>query len=147
MKTMTSEKSIKSEIFKIKIGTLNKKNPTTMYVEAGTYITPKDTTTNYKNEIADIDKQLKIKTKKIFENTSIVENDFILVTDVAVSRLSPERGTHYTIQVHFRPEKTTLTSKTAFKDICNDMQLCCDECFSEYVNIISEHGFVCNKTK
>ena len=39
-KNICSEVTLENPYFKLKIGTINKKNPTTFYVEGGTFITP-----------------------------------------------------------------------------------------------------------
>ena len=39
-KSICSEIPLENPYFKLKIGTINKKKPTTFYVEGGTFITP-----------------------------------------------------------------------------------------------------------
>ena len=147
MKPIMSEKSIKSDFFKIKLGTLDKKNPSTMYLEAGTYITPVSEIESYKSEIIAIEKEMKLKTRELFNLLSAIDKDFILVTDVAISRLSPERGTHYTVQVHFKPARYQLEMKKTFKQLCTEFVKQYGAALPSYREIIENHGFRCHKSK
>ena len=55
MKSICSEVSLENPYFKLKIGTINKKKPTTFYVEGGTFITPvedEDDDRSYKEKMA-----------------------------------------------------------------------------------------------
>lgn len=148
MKTITSEKTIKSKDFKIKIGTLNKKNPVTMYLEAGTYIKPKEELESYKSEIVEIEKEMKLLAKKAISQLPAIEKDFILVTDVAINRIDKTRGTHYTIQFHFRPKLTDVTIlHRTFNQICDNFIERYSGIFPMFKDIIDQHGFECSKTK
>ena len=148
MKTITSERTIKSKDFKIKIGTLNKKTPLTMYLEAGTYIRSTDDDDNYKSKIYNIEKEMKLLTKQLIRSVPIITEEFILVTDVAINRIDKERGTHYTIQLHFKPHPSdVLTKHKTFKDISDDFIKCYEQTFPKYRDIITKYGFSCSKTK
>jgi len=147
MKTIMSEKSVDSNFFKIKIGTLDKKNPTTMYLDAGTYITPNDYKDNYKNDIVSIEKQMKLKLKEMFKTLPAIKDDFLLVTDVAVNRISPERGTHLTVQLFFKPADYQLELKKSFKQLCDEYIQQYGKCLPVYRQIIEDQGFSCSKTK
>lgn len=147
MKTIMSEKKIDSNFFKIKLGTLDKKNPTTLYIDAGTYIKPSTHKDNYKSDIINIEKSLKLQTKQIFKTIPGIKDDFILVTDISVSRISPERNTHFTVQVYFKPDTDEFETKKTFKELCKDYIQQYSECFNIYRQIIEEYGFTCSKTK
>lgn len=144
MKTITSEKRINSNSFKIKIGTLDKKNPTTMYIDAGTYILPKEEKESYKHDIASLERHLRTLTRNTFKAIDSVSDDFLLVTDVALSRISTERTTHFTIQLYFNPIKE---DKTTFSQLCKQYTSLGRKYFSSYKEIFENHGFFCQKTK
>ena len=143
MKTITSERTIKAKDFKIKIGTLNKKNPTTMYLEAGTYIKAIDDDDSYKSKIYNIEKEMKLLTKSIIRTNPVIDDDFILVTEVALNRIDKERGTHYTIQLHFKPH----VNNRSFKELSDEFVNSYESSFPEYQKIITKYGFACSKTK
>jgi len=147
MKTIMSEKKVDSNFFKIKLGTLDKKNPTTMYVDAGTYITPTVEKDDYKNDIVSIEKEMKLKLKDMLKNSPTIKDDFILVTDVAIGRISKERGTHFTVQVYFKPSDNEFQQKKTFKQLCKEYMNEYAEKLPSYRQIIEDHGFSCNKTK
>ena len=143
-----SEKSLNTKNFKIKVGTLNKKFPVAMYLEAGTYIRPTEELTSYKSNIVDIEKEMKLQAKKVIESNPQIDKDFILVTDVAVNRIDKCRGTHYTIQFHFKPKLTDITEKhKTFSQIADEFIDNYKDSFNLFSDIITSHGFQCSKTK
>lgn len=142
-----SEKKIESNFFKIKLGTLDKKNPTTMYLDAGTYIRPCDEKDDYKSDIINIEKEMKLRVKEMFRTLPTIKDDFLLVTDVAVGRISPERGTHFTIQVYFKPADYQIELKKPFKQLCKEYIQQYGRCLPTYRQIIERYGFTCSKTK
>ena len=143
-----SEKSVKAKNFKIKIGTLNKKYPSTMYLEAGTYIKPIAEEDSYKSHIVDIEKEMKLQAKDIVNLLPAIEKDFILVTDVAINRIDKSRKTHYTIQFHFKPNKSDIVDfHKTFSQLASEFITRYGQTFQSFEDIITRHGFVCSKTK
>ena len=147
MKTITSERNIESNFFKIKIGTLDKKNPSTMYVDAGTYITPNREKDSYKSDILSIEKKMKQLTGELLSSKTFIQDNFMFVTDVAINRISPERGTHFTIQVYFKPSKNDIALKKNFGQLCKEYIKQYRDSLPLYQKIIESHGFSCSKTK
>lgn len=148
MKAITSEKTIKSKYFKIKIGTLNKKMPTTMYLEAGTYIKPNKQLSSYKSEIINLEKDLKLRVKEIINKLPAIEKDFILITDVAIDRIDVSRGTHYTIEFSFMPKPNEiLDMHKTFGQLADEFVEKYENFFPMFHKIIQSHGFTCSKTK
>jgi hypothetical protein len=148
MKSITSEIPVKANNFKIKVGTLNKKCPKTMYLEAGTYIKPTEESESYKSQIINIEKAMKLKTKEIIAMLPSIEKDFILVTDVAIGRISMNKGTHYTIQFHFRPiEKNITELNKTFGELAEEFINRYGPFFKQFEDIINSYGFTCSKTK
>lgn len=148
MKSIMSEKTIKSKNFKIKIGTLNKKRPSTMYLEAGTYIKPTAVSESYKSHIVEIEKEMKLKAKEVIKTLPWIEKDFLLITDVAVNRIDTARKTHYTVQFYFKPNQHEIVDfHKTFNQLADEFVLKYGETFPTFQDIITTHGFVCSKTK
>ena len=59
LKTINSEKTFPDSNFKVKIGTTNKKNPETVYIELGTYVKPTKLMELYKEYINIFNKKTK----------------------------------------------------------------------------------------
>ena len=144
VKSITSERKIESDAFKIKIGTLDKKNPNTIYVEAGTYIIPNKEKESYKSDIIGIEKEMKRLTKENLKNNNAIKQDFLLVTDVAMSRICPQRGTHFTLQFYFKPNQGERTK--TFNELCSEYIKFHRQDANKYQAIIENYGFSCHKT-
>ena len=174
MKTINSEKKFDTEHFKVKIGTLNKKCPATMYLEAGTYITANDEKESYKSDIIAIalwhqvlnskrshTRHLQrtlftitlgnhigsVLAKQTFLSKQTIQPEFLLVTDVAIGQIRADKSTHYTIQLHFKPSKSQIDTKKTFKQLYKEYLDEYSETFPMYYDILDKHGFICNKTK
>lgn len=147
MKKIMSEKKVDSNFFKIKLGTLDKKNPSTMYIDAGTYITPNEEKEDYKSDIINIEKELKLQTKEMFRVLPAIKDDFLLVTDIAIDRLSTKRKTHFTVQVYFKPADYQVELKKTFKQLSKEYIEQYGRCLPEFRKIIEDYGFSCSKTK
>ena len=147
MKAINSEKRFETEHFKVKVGTLNKKCPTTMYLEAGTYITATEEKESYKSDIIAVEKEMKLQAKDSFNMLKAIDPEFLLVTDVAIGRINLEKGTHYTIQLHFKPSKYQIETKKTFKQLYNEYLEQYSQTFHLYYDILQKHGFSCKKTK
>ena len=101
-KNICSEVSLENPYFKLKIGTINKKKPTTFYVEGGTFITPvdEDDEVPYKEKMAQVYKDM---TKGIMVLTSEarnIQNSFIANIDVADERMKVGKKTYFTFQYY-----------------------------------------------
>lgn len=147
MKTINSEKKFDTEHFKVKIGTLNKKCPATMYLEAGTYITANDEKESYKSDIIAIEREMRLLAKQTFLSKQTIQPEFLLVTDVAIGQIRADKSTHYTIQLHFKPSKSQIDTKKTFKQLYKEYLDEYSETFPMYYDILDKHGFICNKTK
>ena len=59
MKKINSEIKFNDGIFKVKIGTTNKKHPDIIYIEIGTYISPNEEKKSYKNDVFSLDSEMR----------------------------------------------------------------------------------------
>lgn len=144
-KKINSEIKIQDSEFKIKIGTTDKKQPNTLYVQIGTYIKPNDKKTSYINDIDKINKISKNFFKTKLENNDIYSKNFIFITDIADERINTKKKSFMEIQIHF---KRNNKNKESFKIASNELY---EYCINDFVNILketfSQTGFEYFKTK
>lgn len=106
MKKINSELKFNNGIFKIKIGTTNKKNPETIYIEIGAYISPKSEKKSYKSDIVSLDSELRKYTENLLSSSDHFKKDFILVTDCPYERMTMGKNSYFEIQLFLKPSKT-----------------------------------------
>lgn len=146
MKKINSEIKIDTPLLKTKWGTIDKKNPTSIYLEMGTYITPTKDEEDYTDNIKEIEKAGRFIVKDALCNTEGVKKDFIFVTDIADTRISYGKKSYISFQIHLgRPRKDG--DKQTFKEIVNNIDSKWKPVYSSIVKTIENNGFSCSKTK
>lgn len=146
MKKISSEIKVDSNIFKAKWGTIDKKNPSSIYLEIGTYITPKEQEEDYTDNIKEIEKIGRIIVKDAVGKTDGWKKDFIFVSDIADSRISYGKKSYISFQIHLGRSKAN-EDKLTFKEIVNSMDEKWKPVYSGIVDTIENNGFYCSKTK
>lgn len=138
---LLSEKTIPSNICQYHIGTLNRKNPQSFYVEGGAYISPKydaDNKHRYDNAAYAIKRD-------IIDSTIQNENLFnrcIVSTESASDRLKQGKWSYLAFQVHFR-QVDTLPYKT-LQDIPLELAY---NVVNTIQNELNKNGFDIKRTK
>ena len=145
MKKICSEININSNALKTKWGTIDKKNPSSIYLEIGGYITPKSEAEDYRENIQKIDKEVKSVVKSAIISTDYVSNDFIFVSDVADSRISFGKKSYLSFQIHVGRKRGVEIKP--FKEVVSDISEKWNHIYSDIQTIIEENGFECSKTK
>ena len=145
MKKISSEISLNNPELKIKWGTIDKKNPTSFYLEIGTYITPSENHEDYSLDIKNIDKKAKEIVKRKISNNNKFKKDFIFVTDVADSRISYDKRSFISFQIHLLKDKSY--TPPAFKTMVSEIGSEWTDVYADIEKTINENGFVCFKTK
>jgi len=151
MKKINSEVKIDSPFFKSKWGTIDKKNPSIIYLEIGTYISPSKES-DYSSAIKTIEKNMKsIVGNRIYLSHGDYKPNFIFTTDVADSRISPGKKSYMTFQLHLQlaPQymQSYKDSGGNFKCLINDLSEKWNPFYGELYNEIESNGFNCSKTK
>lgn len=144
-KKIHSEVKFLDSDFKIKICTIDKKNPEIIYTQIETYLKPIEKKQIYSDEIIDFDK----KSKKYLQNKLIksekYNKDFIFVVDIADERISVDKKSFLEIQIHLkRKDKKNET----FKDLSKELYIDYISDFISYIkNNLNEIGFEYFKNK
>jgi hypothetical protein len=121
IKKIHSEVKFSDSDFKIKICTIDKKNPEIIYTQIGTYLKPIEKKQMYSDEIINFDK----KSKKYLQNKLVkstkYNKDFIFVVDIADERINVDKKSFLEIQIHFkRKDKKDETFKELSKELYTD---------------------------
>jgi hypothetical protein len=145
-KNICSEVSLENPYFKLKIGTINKKNPTTFYVEGGTFITPvedEDEDVSFKNKMTNVYKAMSHGIMRLTAETKNIQNSFIANIDVADERMKVGKKTYFTFQyyLHQDGEPASFSEITENGDKYTKIVLDRIECS------LKENGFALSKTK
>ena len=146
MKKINSEIKVDTPILKAKWGTIDKKNPSSIYLEMGTYITPKTEEESYRQNILEIEKRGRLIVKDALYKTEGVKKDFIFVTDIADTRIMYGKKSYISFQVHLGRSKNQDDRKT-FKEIVHKMDAEWKPVYDEIIETIEDNGFSCSKTK
>ena len=158
-KKINSEVNFQNETFKLKIGSVDKKNPQTVYAVYGTYITPLLCNKNtdsieagsifFKRQIEKIEKKI----KTFFDGTINTRQNcspiFYFITDVAHERMDFNKKSYLQMELYLKPQKPLLEKCT------NNFKKLAETLYNEYVDssipyikeCLRKEGFQCSKTK
>lgn len=148
MKSICSEVSLENPYFKLKIGTINKKKPTTFYVEGGTFITPvedEDDDRSYKEKMAMVYKAMArgIEEMRLTGKKKNLEKNFIANIDVADERMKTGKKTYFTFQYYLRQNGEIVP----FAEIAEDGEEYTKKVLERIEYSLKENGFALSKTK
>ena len=148
-KKICSEVSLDNPYFKLKIGTINKKNPTTFYIEGGTFITPvENNEISYKEKMSYVYQSIKSGVVDLCHDLRIagkshVSNDYIATIDVADERMKVGKKTYFTFQCFLKQDKNIVP----FSEILKNGPVYSTPILSRIENSLKENGFALSKTK
>jgi len=103
MKKIKSEVSVSNQMFKAKIGTVDKKNPETVYIEIGAYISPLEEKKSYKDDVNKIESHIRRNIDKILDGNDSFYGNHIFVSDVPFDRMSKGKKSYFEMQLFVRP--------------------------------------------
>lgn len=142
-KSICSEVSLENPYFKLKIGTINKKKPTTFYVEGGTFITPTEDETSIKDRIDDVYRAMSQGIMRITCEINNLEKNFIANIDVADERMKVGKKTYFSFQYYLRQNKNDLS----FSEITDNWDKYTKTVLDKIEYSLKENGFALSKTK
>jgi hypothetical protein len=147
MKKIKSESKFPDESFKIKIGTMDKKNPEVIYIELGSYISPTEEKKTYKQNVLNIERETKALVGNVIENSGLCKSDFIFVSDIADERIAVNKKSYFELQLFVKPLDSVRTSGK-FYELTEKFN---DECVSKIIpqvkQYITENGFEYYKSR
>lgn len=147
MKRIKSESKFQDNDFKIKIGTMDKKNPEVVYIELGSYISPKEEKETYKPYISRIEKKTKSLIEDVIQESGMCKNGFIFVSDIADGRIAMNKKSYFEMQVFVKPTDE-IKACGKFVDLTKKIN---EECVSKIIpgikKYIKENGFEYYKSR
>lgn len=147
MKRIKSESKFQDNDFKIKIGTMDKKNPEVVYIELGSYISPKEEKETYKPYISRIEKKTKSLIEDVIRESGMCKNGFIFVSDIADGRIAMNKKSYFEMQVFVKPTDE-IKACGKFVDLTKKIN---EECVSKIIpgikKYIKENGFEYYKSR
>lgn len=137
-----------TEYFNVTGGTVDKKNPQSIYYSIGTYIIPTKEI-NYHSFMADIEKIIKKEVKQLIADRYSCYLEHIVVMEVAEDWIAIGKPSYLDFQIYFKPLHHVLDEER------NDFYRVSRRIYREYmvdiINIIhrllSMGGFIQSKTK
>lgn len=144
MKKINSEIKVDQPLLKINWGTIDKKNPSSIYLEVGTYITPIEYVSDYTSSVKSMDRDVKSIVREKINDMPSVSNDFIFVSDIADTRITFGKKSYLSYQVHMMRSNA---DKKPFKTVAGEFDKQWTTTYSEILSSIQGNGFTCSKTK
>lgn len=145
-KSICSEVSLENPYFKLKIGTINKKRPTTFYIEGGTFITPVDEVDedlSFKDKMNNVYKAMSQGIMRLTAETNNVQNSFIANIDVADERMKIGKKTYFTFQYYLHQDGEPVS----FSEITENGERYTKVVLDNIEYSLKENGFAISKTK
>lgn len=147
MKKIKSESKFTDDSFKIKIGTMDKKNPEVIYIELGSYISPVEEKKSYKPNVSNIERETKSLIGNVLQNSGLCKSDFIFVSDIADERIAMNKKSYFELQLFVKPLDSVRNSGK-FSELTEKFN---DECVSKIIThvkqYITENGFEYYKSR
>lgn len=141
---LNSEKKIKHDFFNVKLGTINKNNPSTVYVNGSVFISPLLNKENYDNDINEIKNNFNKIIKSELKISNLFDNKFICDFDVRTSGIKPNKKSFLSFQYHLKQNKNNIMKLDILKNNVNQM---INTVLNELEKNILEHDFSLSKSK
>lgn len=145
MKKIGSEKKIDNPIFKVKVGTVDKKKHNVIYIEGGAFIMPITKKNCYNKDINNIESNAKKKIGNLIKNEANLDNNYIFKFEIPDNRLCMERGTFLSFQIFFKYKDNMIPS--SFKDAVIESKDIANKMLEEIKSEILSYNFSINKKR
>lgn len=144
MLRLNTEKKIEHNNFKIKIGTINRLNPESIYFECRSFITPTIEKSEYFSDISIIKSALKYELNKELRDSDIFYNKYIIDFNIPTSRMECGKSSFLSFQITLQQKSQLPFSLKQIKDESSNM---ITHIIDQLSNTIIESGFTMKKTK
>ena len=146
-KKITSEVKMTIGNIKAKFGTVDKRNPQSVYIEYGTFIRPEVGMNSFKDSMKSCEGEIRKMVGNTLKNDSDFSNNFIFIFEVPVDRITPKKRNYLSIQIHMKINPESDASREDFRVIAGNYLENKHEIFNETENILSKYGFSCSIKK
>ena len=145
-KKITSVIKIENDDATLKVGTIDKKNPTVVYFEGGFYVKPTVKKDSYLSDIDDIKEELNKIVKNHVNSTDNIKKEYMFFTDIAEERVMYNKKSFLTFQLYVKPNDKLLAEKQTFKNVASNLTEE-EKLIQEFKEILEKNGFATSKTK
>lgn len=139
-KRLGIEKKFEDDGFKIKVGTLNREKPTSVYIETGVFITPFQQKDEYKEDTDFMEKSINDNIKNFINQNPIFEKNYICSVEIPYERMKIGKKSYLSVQCHLKQTKGVTASELLDETISLSPKL-----FKEFKKTINYSGFTINK--
>lgn len=145
IKKINSETKTRCDGFKVTIGTTDKKNPSSVYIGFGGYITPTNNEKSYNDKIRNFEIKMKRNAESIISDGKLSDRNIIFVSEIAQERMCLGKKSYFDIQIYVPVSKKMLASTNrSFKDLTNIITDGYISNLSEKIKtLMQENGFAC----
>ena len=143
---LNSERTLPHDTFKLKMGVTNRTQPTAVYIEGKTCITPNEEKYDYRSDVRNIEYNLKKHVRNAtVKNDDLVSGGFILDMKLAESGIKKNKPSYLTFEITLKLPKSSIPSKL------NDIKKRTQDDIYEIVDLLEENilerNFSLSKTK
>lgn len=149
MKKINSEIKIDNNIFSIKTGTTDKKNPNIVYIEIGSYIIPTKEKDSYKEDINELFKSIKSKINSLISYLDLYNNNSLFIFEIADDRIFFKKSSYLNMQIYLNPKEELLKScEMKFSNISNNIEKnLLNDILNEAEILFQKYGYELSKVK
>ena len=145
-KRLNVERKLDNNVFKAKIGSVNRLNPVSLYVSGKAYISPIEDREEYGESIDLLDRDLKAILKRYTANNQFVNNVFISNLEVPKNGLKYGKNTYLFFQLFFSQNFNNQVCKN-IETIKETMSPGISSILDEFKNKILERGFTIHEKR
>lgn len=140
----STEKNIPNTHFKVKFGTVNKKNPEVVYIEAKTFITPSNDEFNYNTTLQKVRREFLFYINELLKHSKCYESKTILDLQVAKNCLIVGKKSFLTFQLLLRQNRNDIKQ---FKALKNETVEFINLITNTLYNLLIDNEFYVTKSK
>lgn len=141
---LNSEKKIEHDKIKIKLGTIDKKNPKVVYIEGRTFVTPDSEKDNTPKDITDMKHNFKLAINEFLYKNQSFDSKYILDFQVAAGGIHLGKKSFMSFQIILTQKDGTLDSISELRDKTMDGILTMVDSLSKDAD---DRGYILSKVK
>ena len=141
---LNAEKKIDSENFKVKIGTVNRLNPRSIYIEGRGFITPTEDKDDYSPDISIMKHSLKKSLVNELNKSKVFDNKFIFDFDIASNCMKFNKSSFLSFQITLRQKGDVSLDIKKIKEVSSHMVT---SIVDQLVTTLKSSNYLINKSK
>lgn len=101
-KRLGLERRIEDDGLKVKVGTLNKERPTSIYIETGMFISPSEEKEEYKTDTDSMEKEINNDIKTFLKKNPAFDKNYICSVEIPYERMKLGKKSYLSLQCHLK---------------------------------------------